>query len=138
MRSLKFALAAPTILAGVSALFLFAMPAQAGGCGYTPCEPPHPGEPVKHKTFKRRDVVEPGVYSVSRAPSVYGRVNRWAKVRRCEAERCVEERILLRPYKNIAHFHPPYLHRYRERVAVRPDRYYDFWDNLRDGIDSLF
>ena len=61
-----------------------------------------------HRTYIRRDVVEPGVYEVQRRPSVYG----WTPDGR---------RILLRPYKNIAHFERPYIAWYRERLTIQPE-----------------
>jgi hypothetical protein len=61
-----------------------------------------------HRTYIRRDVAEPGVYEVQRRPSVYG----WTEDGR---------RILLRPYKNGAHFQRPYIAWYRERLTIQPE-----------------
>ncbi len=144
-----------------------------------------PLRPV-HRTYIRRDVVEPGVYEVGRSPSVYGWVDQaveqpggviWreepsvyrtiqVRVRRpggsawrraciggqaamCRvrvpptyvtvekrilvhrgrrwAERTpssigyVHRRILLRPYKNYAHFQRPYIAYSRERLTIEPE-----------------
>jgi hypothetical protein len=144
--------------------------------------------PTVHRTYIRRDVVEPGVYEVHRTPSVYGwthqavelpgqvvwheepavyrtvqvRIRRaggwtWEKrtVRGKEAL-CrvrlpatyvtvekhvlvrrgrrwsesspssigyVHRRILLRPYKNIAHFQRPYIAWSREHLTIEPEGY---------------
>jgi hypothetical protein len=144
-----------------------------------------PLRPV-HRTYIRRDVVEPGVYEVTRSPSVYGwthqrveqpgaaiwheepsvyrtvqvrvrtpggsvwrsacvkgqaavcrvrapasyvtvekrilvqRGRRWAE-RTPSSAGVVHRRILLRPYKNYAHFQRPYIALSRERVAVQPE-----------------
>jgi hypothetical protein len=144
-----------------------------------------PLRPV-HRTYIRRDVVEPGVYEVSRSPSVYGwthqqveqpgaviwheepsvyrtvqvrvrkpggsvwrsacvqgqaavcrvrvpptyvtvekrilvkRGRRWAQ-RTPSSVGLVHRRILLRPYKNFAHFQRPYVSLSREHVAVQPE-----------------
>jgi len=61
-----------------------------------------------HRTYIRRDVVEPGVYEVQRRPSVYG----WTPDGR---------RILLRPYKNVTHFQRPYIAWYREHLTIQPE-----------------
>jgi hypothetical protein len=144
-----------------------------------------PLRPV-HRTYIRRDVVEPGVYEVVRSPSLYGwtseavespgaviwheepgvyrtvqvRVRRaggWTwragcvrgqeaicRVRRPDsfvtierhilvkpgrrwAERTpssigyVHRRLLLRPYKNIAHFQRPYIAWSREHLTIQPE-----------------
>jgi hypothetical protein len=144
-----------------------------------------PLRPV-HRTYIRRDVVEPGVYEVTRSPSSYGwthqtvqqpdaviwheepsvyrtvqvrvrkpggsvwrsacvqgqaalcrvrvpptyvtvekrilvkRGRRWAE-RSPSSESVIHRRILLRPYKNYAHFQRPYIALSRERVAVQPE-----------------
>jgi len=64
-----------------------------------------------HRTYIRRDVVEPGVYEVRRSPAVYGWVVKGGEPRR----------ILLRPYKNIAHFERPYISWYREHLTILPE-----------------
>jgi hypothetical protein len=61
-----------------------------------------------HRTYIRRDVVEPGVYEVQRRPSLYG----WTADGR---------RILLRPYKNVTHFERPYIAWYREHLTILPE-----------------
>ncbi len=66
--------------------------------------------PPVQRTYIRRDVVEPGVYEVARATAAYGRAG-------C----CGERRILLRPYKNYAHFQRPYIAFSQEHVAVQPE-----------------
>ncbi len=68
---------------------------------------------VVHRTVIQREVQEPGVYEVARVPSIYG----WVKDRDGEPRR-----VLLRPYKNRAHFQRPYVSWYRERqtIAVEP------------------
>jgi len=153
--------------------------------GFSECYVKAPLRPV-HRTYIRRDVVEPGVYEVARTPSVYGwtseaveqpgdviwheeppvyrtvqvRVRRaggWTwqsgcvrgkeaicrvrvpgayvtaerrilvKPGRRWAERTpssigyVHRRILLRPYKNIAHFQRPYIAWSREHLTVQPE-----------------
>lgn len=146
-----------------------------------------PLRPV-HRTFIRRDVVEPGVYDVARTPSVYGwtrqaieepskvvwhaepalyrtvevrvrraggwtwqkqlvhgkealcrvrlpatyvtvekrilvhRGHRWSE-RTPSSIGYVHRRILLRPYKNIAHFQRPYIAYSREHLAIQPEGY---------------
>lgn len=65
-----------------------------------------------HRSYIRRDVVEPGVYEVRRVPAQYG----WVVSGGGEPRR-----ILLRPYKNIAHFERPYVSWYRERLSIVPE-----------------
>jgi hypothetical protein len=65
-----------------------------------------------HRTYIRRDVVEPGVYEVRRVPAQYG----WVVSGGGEPRR-----ILLRPYKNIAHFERPYISWYREHLTIVPE-----------------
>lgn len=65
-----------------------------------------------HRTYIRRDVVEQGVYEVHRTPSEYG----WVVSGGGEPRR-----ILLRPYKNIAHFERPYISWYREHLSILPE-----------------
>jgi len=151
------------------------------------CYVKEPLRPV-HRTYIRRDVVEPGVYDVSRTPSVYGwtdeavhepgetiwheepslyrtvpvRVRRpggwlWRKqciggkeavcrVRTPPAYMTVEKRVLVRrgkrwsekvpastgyvqrrlllkPYKNYAHFQRPYTSWYRVHLTIQPEGY---------------
>jgi len=144
--------------------------------------------PPVHRSYIRRDVIEPGVYEVGRSPAVYGWTRRavqepgtviWheepseyrtvqVRVRQpggsvwreqcvhgqagvCRvrvpstyvtvekrilvhrgrrwAERVpgsagyVERRVLLRPYKNYAHFERPYVALSREHITVQPEGY---------------
>ena len=67
-----------------------------------------------HRTYTRRDVQEPGVYEVGRTPSYYG----W--VRDANGE---PRRVLLKPYKNCAHFQRPYISWYREHLSILPEVY---------------
>ncbi len=66
-----------------------------------------------HRTYIRRDVQEPGVYEVGRTPAQYG----WVSV---NGE---PRRVLLRPYKNRAHFQRPYISLYRERLSILPESF---------------
>ncbi|WP_127077498.1 hypothetical protein [Rhodomicrobium lacus] len=168
-------------LAGLSVLTV-AVPENAGAECYVQA----PLRPV-HRTFIRRDVVEPGVYEVSRRPGQHGviqqqvavagavvwhetppvyktvtvrvrkpggsiwreqcvggqaavcrvrvppqeflvekqvlvrRGHRWAERVTPDAVALTERRVLLRPYKNYAHFQRPYIAFSRERVAVQPE-----------------
>lgn len=161
------------------------------------CFVQEPLRPV-HRSFIRRDVVEPGVYEVARRPSVYGwadqaveepgevvwhvepatyrtvevrvrraggwtwqkqtvhgkealcrvrlpssyvtvekrilisRGHRWAE-RKPSSIGYVHRRILLRPYKNIAHFQRPYIAFSRERLAIQPEGYR--WRRTHAGPD---
>ncbi|MFZ1109452.1 MAG: hypothetical protein WAN43_14065 [Rhodomicrobium sp.] len=96
------------------------------------CSVQAPLRPV-HRTYIRRDVVEPGVYEVTRSPSVYGwahatvekrvrvrRGRRWVE-RTLSSVGLAHRRILLRPYKNYAHFQRPAIALSREHVAVQPE-----------------
>ena len=65
-----------------------------------------------HRSYIRRDVVEPGVYEVHRIPSQYG----WVVSGGGEPRR-----ILLRPYKNVTHFQRPYISWYREHLSIVPE-----------------
>ncbi|MFY9639974.1 MAG: hypothetical protein WCD20_19800 [Rhodomicrobium sp.] len=67
---------------------------------------------VVHRNYIRRDVVEQGVYAVGRTPSEYG----WVV-----SGNGAPRRILLRPYKNIAQFEPPYVAWYREHLTIQPE-----------------
>lgn len=146
------------------------------------CYEKAPLRPI-HRTWVRRDIVEPGLYDVTRAPSHYGYYKRrvvrehnagwhetrpvyrtvtkrvrvgggWTWANKCVAGkelRCkvrnpvryelrqkqvlvhgakrrvytdvgyVHERVLIRPYRNIASFHPPHVRTYRERVKIYPE-----------------
>lgn len=75
------------------------------------CAPAAPPRTV-HRNYIRRDVVEPGVYEVHRTPAEYG----WVVSGGGEPRR-----ILLRPYKNIAHFQRPYIAWYREHLTIIPE-----------------
>ncbi len=144
--------------------------------------------PPVHRSYIRRDVVEPGVYEVSRSPATYGwtrqaavqpggvvwheepSVYRTVPVRVRQPggsawrEQCVngqaavcrlrvppsyitvekrvlvkrgrrwaeripatvaytDRRVLLRPYKNYAHFQRPYIAFSREHLTVQPEGY---------------
>ncbi len=70
--------------------------------------------PPVHRTYIRRDVVEPGVYDVGRSASEYGWVYTPGEPPR---------RILLRPYKNFSHFQRPYIAWSREHVTIQPEGY---------------
>jgi hypothetical protein len=82
----------------------FTVPAKAE------CYVQAPPRPV-YRSYIRRDVVEPGVYDVARKPSLYGWVH----------QPYVHRRILLRPYKNIAHFQRPYIAFSREHLQIQPE-----------------
>ncbi len=166
---------------------LLALECGLAGPGLAECVVQEPLRPV-HRTYIRRDVVEPGVYEVQRQPSQYGwtsepagepsrviwheepavyrsvpvrvrrsggwiwetrsvhgqpalcrvrlpatyvtaerrvlvhRGRRWAE-RTPSSVGYVHRRILLRPYKNIAHFQRPYIAWSREHVTVQPEGY---------------
>jgi hypothetical protein len=70
-----------------------------------------PAPPV-HRSYIRRDVVEPGVYEVARATPAYG----WTV-----DQSGVQRRILLQPYKNYAHFQRPYIAFSREHLTIQPE-----------------
>ncbi len=144
--------------------------------------------PSVHRSYIRRDVVEPGVYEVGRSPGVYGwthqavaqpgtviwheepsvyrtvqvrvrqpghsawreqcvggqtgvcrvhvpptyltvekrilvrRGHRWAE-RTPGSVGYIERRVLLRPYKNYAHFQRPYISFSREHLSIQPEGY---------------
>jgi hypothetical protein len=65
-----------------------------------------------HRTYIQRDVVEPGVYEVERAPAQYGWVYKPGEPPR---------RVLLRPYKNIAQFQRPYIAWSKEHLTIVPE-----------------
>ncbi len=88
----------------------------AGGEARADCTVQGPLRPV-HRTYIRRDVVEPGVYAVSRSPSQYG----WVHVYNEETGAYLHRRILLRPYKNYSHFQRPYIAYYREHLSIQPE-----------------
>ena len=64
------------------------------------------------RTQIQRDVQEPGVYGVGRAPAEYGWVTDSNGERR---------RVLLRPYKNQAQFQPPAISWNREHLSIQPE-----------------
>jgi hypothetical protein len=166
---------------------ILSLDCMSSGTSLAGCVVQAPLRPV-HRTYIRRDVVEPGVNEVRRVPSVYGwtserveapgpvvwhveppvyrtvpvtirRPGGWAWEKRlvhgkealCRvrlpstavaaerrilvrpgrrwAERTqssvgyVHRRILLRPYKNIAHFQRPYVAWSREHLRVQPEGY---------------
>jgi hypothetical protein len=80
------------------------------------CAVQEPLRPV-HRTYARRDVVEPGVYAVSRSPSQYG----WVHVRDEHTGEYSHRRILLRPYKNYSHFQRPYIAFSNENLTIQPE-----------------
>ena len=80
--------------------------------------------PAVRGNYVRRDIVEPGVYEVDRRPSVYG----WTKGPDGEPRR-----ILLRPYKNYAHFQRPYIAWSRERPLITPEGHR--WRHVRSKAD---
>lgn len=70
----------PSILSAIAATAVLALlpdaAANAGGKGcYGNCYEEVPA-PVIHRTFKRRIVLEPGVYEIDREPSLYGLATR--------------------------------------------------------------
>ena len=79
--------------------------------GHAECVAKAPPRPV-HRTYIRRDVVEPGVYEVGRRAALYGWICRPGEEPR---------RVLLRPYKNVTHFQRPYVAWSREHVTVVPE-----------------
>jgi hypothetical protein len=74
-----------------------------------------------HRTYIRRDAVEPGVYGVYRRPPVYG----WVRTKVCDecdgSARYAYRRVLLRPYKNIVDYQRPGIVYSRERLAIMPE-----------------
>jgi hypothetical protein len=112
----KFALAF-----GVAVVAALALTAGAAEKARADCYVQAPLRPV-HRTYIRRDVVEPGVYEVTRAPSLYG----WVHHRVVAPDGSygyVHRRVLLKPYRNYAHFQRPYVALSRERVTVYPEGY---------------
>jgi hypothetical protein len=167
-------------LAFLASLSILTVP----GVSASECYEKAPLRPV-HRTYLRRDVLEPGVYAVSRVPSLYGWRKRrvishpvtwheepaiyktvsstvrvrggWTwemrdvkgkdilcKVRLPDRYETVErkvlvkparrwasrpqystvhERVLLRPYKNLAHYYRPHVHFARERAYIQPEEY---------------
>jgi hypothetical protein len=87
-----------------------------------------PLRPV-YRTYIRRDVMEPGVYEVARRPSLYG----WTYQAAGVPGGYVHRRILLKPYKNIAHFQRPYIAFSRERLTIQPEGYR--WRRVRANTD---
>jgi hypothetical protein len=70
--------------------------------------------PARTVTFDKQVLVKRGHRWAERTAPVYG---------------YVEDRVLLRPYKNIAIHHPPYVRRYAQRAAVQPEGY--VWRRVR-------
>ena len=101
----KTAQALSVAIVGAMALAAASVEARAG------CYVQAPAPPV-HRTYIRRDVVEPGVYEVARSSAAYG----WTV-----DPSGVERRILLRPYKNYAHFQRPYIAFSREHLTIVPE-----------------
>ena len=98
---------------GVAVLGLLALDCSFAGQSTAQCASAAPPRTV-HRTYIRRDVQEPGVYEIGRTASRYG----W--VRDANGE---PRRILLKPYKNRAHFQPPYIAWYREHLSILPEVY---------------
>ncbi len=104
--------------AGVFSVIIAGISALGGLCGQSlAAELPEShkggcGPRTIHRTYIRRDVVEPGVYEVRRVPAQYG----WVVSGGGEPRR-----ILLRPYKNITHFEPPSVAWYREHLTIVPE-----------------
>jgi hypothetical protein len=90
--------------------------AAAGEARADDCYVQEPLRPV-HRTYVRRDVVEPGVYEISRSPSEYG----WVHIYNKETGDYLHRRILLRPYKNYSHFQRPYIAFSREHLSIQPE-----------------
>lgn len=88
----------------------------AGGGARADCAVQEPSRTV-HRTYVRRDVVEPGVYAVGRSPSEYG----WVHVYNEQTGEYIHRRILLRPYKNYSHFQPPYIAFSQENLSIQPE-----------------
>jgi hypothetical protein len=116
----KFALVAVSVVTGFAGLTATPSGALAGeSCWFCSEEAPLP--PPVQRTIRNREVVEPGEYSVVRKPSLYGRKiyvrerNRWVPYEGSD------DRVLLRPYKNIVLRTPPRLRHTRERVIIQPE-----------------
>jgi len=107
---------------------LIAMPSQAGDWRCNgPCYDVPSTQPI-HRTFKRQVTIAPGVYEIERRPSLYGWVKH--KIRHRDGSYSyVKERILLRPYKNIAVYHKADQRYYNERVTIYPER--ESWSHFR-------
>ncbi len=70
-----------------------------------------------HRTFVRRDVIEPGVYEIDRSPSSYG----WVRAKVIDGDGSVHwanRRVLLRPYRNVSHFQRPYINFSVEHLSI--------------------
>lgn len=83
----------------------------AAGLSKTRC-PSYAAPRTIHRTYIRRDVMEQGVYEVTRTPPEYG----WVV-----SGNGAPRRILLKPYKNISHFQRPYIAWYREHLTIVPE-----------------
>ena len=118
-------------LAGLASLPLFfafspASPGLAGERCAAECYGRVP-EPVIHRTFKRRITTERGAYEIRREPARYGWVKRRVLVDGGDGwhdrpvYKYVKERILLKPYKNIAVYYPERAYYTREHVTIHPE-----------------
>ncbi len=97
---------------GVAILGMLAVDCSLAGGSAAQCVSAAPR--TVHRTYIRRDVQEPGAYEVGRTASRYG----WVRDSNGEPRR-----VLLKPYKNRARFHRPYISWYRERVSILPEVY---------------
>jgi hypothetical protein len=98
---------------GVAILGMLALDCSLAGESAAQCVSAAPPRTM-HRTYIRRDVQEPGVYGIGRTPSRYG----WVRDRNGEPRR-----VLLKPYKNRAHFQRPYISWYREHLSILPEVY---------------
>lgn len=116
----KFAVLIASAVASVAATAAIPSDAYAGDWCFFTCSDAPPPPPVR-KTIRSRVVVEPGVYTVVRNPSLYGRIEceqengRWVNFTGCD------DRILLRPYKNILLRTPPAVRYTRDRYLIQPE-----------------
>jgi hypothetical protein len=94
--------------------------AQAGDWCFL-CTSDAPPPPPVRRTYRDRVVVEPGEYSVVRRPSVYGRKVYVREGRRWVPYEGDDERVLLRPYKNVVLRTPPVIRHTRERYIIQPE-----------------
>lgn len=125
-----------SVLLGGALTFSFASAANAGGCEWGGCEQATHA-PVVHKTFKKRIQVEQGVYEIARRPSLYG----WTVPVAGDAKGAGwagdegSRRVLLKPYRNVAIYHPAKHIKETERVAIQPEPSggeWTWWDRLWD------
>jgi hypothetical protein len=116
---------------GVAILGVLAFAGAAVEKAGAECYVQAPLPPVR-RVYIRRDVIEPGVYEVERSPSLYGWVHQ--RVERADGSvDTIHRRILLRPYKNYAHFQRPYVALSREHLTVYPEG--SRWVRVREKPD---